>query len=92
MAEWWGEAEDYGPSIDGTEPSRCYIVHLNDEPIGMIQTYRWADWPKEGAAVGARPDEAGVDYLIGDAALIGQGIGGKMISAFIEHVLGPSRH
>jgi aminoglycoside 6'-N-acetyltransferase len=87
VAEWWGEPEDYGPSIDGTEPSRCYVVHLDGDPIGMIQTYRWADWPKEAADVGARPDEAGIDYLIGDAALIGRGIGPKMVRAFIEQEL-----
>jgi aminoglycoside 6'-N-acetyltransferase len=91
VSEWWGEPEDYGPSIAGTEATRCYIAHLNGEPIGMIQTYRWADWPKEAAAVGARSDEAGLDYLIGDPALIGRGLGPKMIRAFIETVDQPVR-
>jgi RimJ/RimL family protein N-acetyltransferase len=88
VAQWWGEPEDYLPSIEGTEPSRCYIAHLNGDPIGMLQTYRWADWPKEAAAVGARRDEAGIVYLIGGADLIGRGIGPEMVRAFIEQVVG----
>ena len=55
----------------------------------MIQTYQWRDWPKEAERVGAQPDEAGIDYLIGDPALIGRGIGPEMIRAFIAKVIGP---
>jgi aminoglycoside 6'-N-acetyltransferase len=88
VAEWWDEVEDYGPSIDGEEPSHCYVAHLDGEPIGMVQTFAWRDWPQEGAARGAQPDEAGIDYLIGDPGLIGRGLGPEMIRAFIEQVLG----
>jgi aminoglycoside 6'-N-acetyltransferase len=88
VAQWWGEIEDYGPSIDGEEPTRCYVAHLDGEPVGMIQTFRWADWPQEAAAVDARPDEAGIDYLLGDSALIGRGIGPDMIRAFMTEVIG----
>lgn len=88
VARWWGEPEDWGPSIEGIDPTHAYIVHLNGDPIGLIQTYRWADYSKEAAAVGAGPEDAGIDYLIGDSSLIGQGIGPEMLRAFIDEVIG----
>jgi aminoglycoside 6'-N-acetyltransferase len=39
------------------------------------------------AAIGAEPDEAGLDYLIGDPDLIGRGLGQEMLRSFIADVV-----
>ncbi|MFH8218376.1 GNAT family N-acetyltransferase [Streptomyces sp. NPDC018057] len=85
---WWRDAlspeeleRKYGPRIDGTGPTRCFVIEVEGDPIGMIQGYRHADLPHGDRAIGV-PAAAGIDYLIGDAAHCGRGIGSRAISAF----------
>ncbi|WP_079159154.1 GNAT family N-acetyltransferase [Streptomyces sp. SAT1] len=87
---WWRDTlsleeveRKYGPRIDGTGPIRCFVIEVEGDPIGMIQGYRHADLP-DGERVGGIgvPAAAGIDYLIGDAARCGRGIGSRVISAF----------
>lgn len=57
----------------------------------MIQTYRAADYPEWGAFVEDPENVAGVDLLIGEAELIGSGIGPRVLEAFVrDHVSAPS--
>jgi aminoglycoside 6'-N-acetyltransferase len=63
---------------------RRSIVLLGGQPIGLIQTYRWSDFPENAAIVGARTGEAGLDYLIGEPDQIGHGVGPALIEAFLE--------
>lgn len=92
---WWRQASDagaleseYGPVVDGADPTEVFIVDDDDgEPVGMIQRYRLIDYPEWERAVpaGVTPREgAGIDYLIGDASRIGHGLGGRIISAFVD--------
>lgn len=90
---WWdkdsspaGVEARYGPSVDGTDLSEQFIVHLEGEPVGMIQRYRLTDepeWQEALAVTGTPADAAGIDYLIGDVALIGLGLGPRIIAEFI---------
>jgi uridine kinase/RimJ/RimL family protein N-acetyltransferase len=61
-----------------------FVVVLDGRPIGLIQTYRWSDFPENAAAVGAKVGEIGMDYLIGELDQIGHGIGPVLIEAFLE--------
>jgi uridine kinase/RimJ/RimL family protein N-acetyltransferase len=61
-----------------------FIAARGGRPIGMIQTYRWSDFPENAAAVGARVGESGMDYLIGELDQIGHGVGPALIAAFLE--------
>jgi aminoglycoside 6'-N-acetyltransferase len=74
----------YEPRIAGVEPVLCRLVSWDGEPCGMFQHYRWASFPAEAARIGARPGEAGIDYLIGEPALTGRGLGPVMLGAFLE--------
>lgn len=56
-------------------------------PFGFCQSYRHADEPAWDRTIGL-PNVAGVDYLIGDAARCGQGLGTRMIGAFCDVVFG----
>jgi aminoglycoside 6'-N-acetyltransferase len=57
----------------------------------MIQTYRVADYPEWAVIAGAGKGLAGVDLLIGEAALTGRGLGPEILAAFVhEIVFGPA--
>jgi aminoglycoside 6'-N-acetyltransferase len=90
VKQWWRESADpdaveaaYGPAIDGADPTELLIAELDGRPIGMLQRYRLADNPDYERALdlaGAPRPAAGLDYLIGDAALTGRGLGPSMIA------------
>jgi aminoglycoside 6'-N-acetyltransferase len=91
---WWHEPLDlagleqkYGPRIDGIEPTHVFIIEHETRPIGWIQWYRWSDYPKHAARLEAEPNAAGVDLSIGEASLVGKGIGSRAIREFILNVV-----
>lgn len=92
IAAWWGEEacdiegvpDKYGPAIDGLEPTRLFIIEHGARPIGWIQWYRWSDYPEHARKLGAEPESAGVDLAIGEAEMIGKGIGPAVIGKFID--------
>jgi aminoglycoside 6'-N-acetyltransferase len=88
---WWHDSFEpaavsaqYLPCIKGTEPSHPLIAELPSGPIAFVQWYRWADYPDYGQRIGVEPDEAGFDYLIGEQAQCGQGLGTRLIAALIR--------
>ena len=90
---WWHDSSDpaavsaeYLPCIEGVEPSYPLIAELPDRPVGFLQWYRWVDYPDYGRRIGALPDEAGFDYLIGDWASCGQGLGTRLVAALIRRI------
>jgi aminoglycoside 6'-N-acetyltransferase len=94
---WWQEPSDiasveekYGPRVRGEDTTAMFIVVRDGREIGLIQSYRLADEPdwrgvlaRTGITLGAA---AGIDYLIGEPDLIGQGIGSEVVAAFTEDV------
>ena len=96
VARWWSdEAQDvagaeahYGPALDGTDPTRMWVVLADDRPVGMVQDYRIGDHP-EWALLTARPDAVGIDYLVGEPDLVGTGFGTAMLRAFLTSVVAP---
>ncbi len=97
VVRWWDdEAADlaaaerhYGPAIDGTEPTRRWVVELNGRSVGMVQDYRVGDHP-EWALLTAKPDAVGFDYLVGEAAWVGRGTGARMLWRFLCDVVVPA--
>lgn len=94
VARWWSgnaglaavEAK-YLPYLDGRVPTELFILEADGEPVGLFQRYLVADHPQWAAALrgtGQPGTEtaAGIDYLIGDAALTGRGLGTAAITAF----------
>lgn len=78
--------EDDVRAVVENPDSRMIVVELDGEPVGWCQWYRWADYPAEGAAAGAADHEAGIDYAIGEPALVGRGVGTAMVGALVEEV------
>jgi aminoglycoside 6'-N-acetyltransferase len=93
VERWWHESSDpaavrsqFWPCIDGAEPCHVLIAELPTGPFGLAQWCRWADYPDHAGSLGAEPDEAGFDYLIGEAALCGRGIGTRLVAAVISAI------
>jgi aminoglycoside 6'-N-acetyltransferase len=94
VAAWWCEPSDlaqvrekYLPCLDGRDPTELFLIEADGAPVGFIQRYLMSDnpeWVRSLAATGAEDAAraAGIDYLIGDAALTGRGIGSAAIKEF----------
>jgi aminoglycoside 6'-N-acetyltransferase len=94
VARWWREpsaladvAEKYLPCLDGRDPTELFLILADGTPAGFIQRYLVADnpeWERALAAAGAADAAraAGIDYLIGDPARTGRGIGSAAIREF----------
>jgi aminoglycoside 6'-N-acetyltransferase len=94
VAPWWREEHDpgsiergYGPAVDGTDPTELFIVETDGEPVGFAQLYLFDDnpgWKRALTPAGVYDDAAGIDYLIGRDAAIGQGLGPSIIDDLVE--------
>ena len=96
VSHWWGAPrdqsaieEEYGPIVDGCDPTKVFVVEISGRPAGMIQTYLLADNPEYEAAVGVK-DAAGVDLFIGEQQLLGKGYGKVILSMFVTEVGWPT--
>ncbi|MFK4071965.1 GNAT family N-acetyltransferase [Streptomyces sp. NPDC029674] len=94
VARWWNHdtsveavARDFGPATRGEEPSEDFLVMLDDVPVALVQRCRFADYPNYLAELGDQvelPDMAvTIDYLVGDPARVGQGLGPRIIRAVV---------
>ena len=93
VARWWSDPGDpdalesgYGPAVDGTDPTEVLIASVGDEPVGLVQRYRLSDepgWATALAPADVPPDAFGIDYLVGDPARTGRGLGPAMIRALV---------
>jgi aminoglycoside 6'-N-acetyltransferase len=94
VARWWHHetsaeavARDFGPAARGEEPCEDLLVLLDGRPLGLLQRCRLADYPEElaeFAAIVPVPDGAlTIDYLIGDPAQVGRGLGPLMIRSLV---------
>lgn len=95
VARWWHHdttaeavARDFGPAARGEEPSEDFLVMLDGAPVGLVQRCRFADYPEYAAElagqVGLPATAATIDYLLGDPARVGQGLGPRVIRAIVE--------
>ncbi|NYE38804.1 RimJ/RimL family protein N-acetyltransferase [Nocardioides cavernae] len=86
VRRWWHDTEPaldrvvarYGPRIDGTTPTRMWVVDLNGHSIGFVQDYRIRDHP-DFALLTPDPDAVGLDYAIGEPAWVGRGLGARIL-------------
>lgn len=82
-----GVARDFGPGTRGEEAGEDLLVHLEGEPVALMQRSRISDYAEdfeELAAIVDVPENAvTIDYLIADAARTGQGLGTAIIRAVV---------
>jgi len=94
VARWWNhettleaQEREFGPGIDGAEPTQVFLAWTDGHPFGLIQRYRVEDYPEyveELATVGPLPPGAvSIDYLVGEPGCRDRGLGAAMIVAFV---------
>lgn len=90
VRRWWhadGEPtterieRTYGPRVDGTTPTRMWVVEVNGRSIGFVQDYRIRDYP-EFALLAPDPDAVGLDYAIGEPGWVGRQLGARVLWAW----------
>ena len=95
VARWWPRDDTsqaaldayYGPAIDGTDPSRLFLMLADAAPVGFCETYLHVDHPEWDREIGL-PNVAGIDYLIGAPQLCGKGLGTAVIHQLCALVFG----
>ncbi|NPD06447.1 GNAT family N-acetyltransferase [Nocardioides sp. zg-1308] len=96
LRRWWhadGEptrervAAAYGPGVDGTTPTRLWVVEVNGRSIGFVQDYRVGDHPGF-ALLTARPDAVGLDYVIGEPEWVGRALGPRVLWTWMLRAIG----
>lgn len=92
VARWWAHEttpeaveRDFGPAVDGIEPTSMYLGEAEGRPVGLVQVYAIADYPeytREFAGVcDVPPGALSIDYLIGEPSARGRGLGASLIAA-----------
>jgi RimJ/RimL family protein N-acetyltransferase len=88
---WWGSSPDlaavqakYAPRVEGREPTHVFIVNYHEQAIGLIQWYRWSDYPEHARQLGAERTSAGIDLALGEKERLGMGLGPAAIKNCIE--------
>lgn len=85
---WEAVVRDYGSASDPVVEH--WIASVDGRDLGWIQCYATADDPEEAEqwwALGVDRSAAAVDYLVGDPADRGRGLGSTMIRAFVADVV-----
>lgn len=97
VARWWNHetsaeavARDFGPSARREEPNEDLLAFLDGAALGLLQrSFLW-DYPEyltELVPVVAVPPRAmTIDYLIGDVANTGRGIGVALIGSALDRL------
>lgn len=80
------ELEDLRRSIAGEQPTEVLVVVEQNEPIGWCQWYLCAAYPDHAAALGAEPEDAGIDYAIGEPGRRHNNLGTAMVAALVAHI------
>ncbi len=80
------EIADLEKCLSDEEPTHALVVVEDDHDIGWCQWYRCTDYPEHAQAVGAEPNDIGLDYALGDPTRIGQGVGTALIGVLVARI------
>lgn len=97
VARWWNHEtsaeaveRDFSPSVRREEPNEDLLAVVDGVPLGLLQRSFLHDYPEylnELTPITAVPARAmTIDYLIGDAANIGRGIGTRLIRSALDQL------
>lgn len=93
VAKWYlsgstieDEIADLEKCVSGEEPTHALVVMESGREIGWCQWYRCRDYPQHAEAVGAEPNDVGLDYALGDPTQIGRGLGTALIGVLVDQI------
>jgi aminoglycoside 6'-N-acetyltransferase len=95
VARWWNHEttptaleRDFGPAIDGVDPTAVFVGAIDGRPFGLVQRHAFADnpeWRAEMATLVEVPDGAlSADYFVGEADLLRRGLGSALVRACVR--------
>ena len=92
VARWWRDpleiaVEKRRAALEGRRDVEHYVILVDEQPVGMIQTYLVADHPEWGELIGVEPEAAGVDLFVGEPAAVGRGLGPEILREFARSVV-----
>jgi RimJ/RimL family protein N-acetyltransferase len=91
ILQWFGNISDWMEEILGRNDQYHFIKHFiveeNGTPIGFCQYYNWNEAYKEDHEHLEPAGTFGIDYLIGDASMLGKGRGKQIINLICNMVL-----
>jgi RimJ/RimL family protein N-acetyltransferase len=94
VQRWWTDRETYDevvqhylPAIEGSKPTDLYLILLDEQPAGFIQTYRVSDYPEYRELVAVEEGVAGVDLFVAELEQTGGGLGSKVLSRFVADIV-----
>ena len=87
----------YLPRIQGIDKTFCYIVTLDEDPIGFIQYYALCDHLPSGVTSHknklfeiSKPENlAGIDMFIAEVSSRGKGFGHQILDQFAKECIAP---
>jgi aminoglycoside 6'-N-acetyltransferase len=77
----------FRPVIDGTEPTRGFVILIDGQPVGYIQAYLIGDHPDYQRQLDVDPRAVATDLFIGEAAYRNRGWGSLVLHAFLERIV-----
>ena len=84
-----GVEAEYGPCIDGVDPTELLVIENEGEPVGFIQRYRISDNPSWAAALSAAGQSSTAAGQSSTAAgESGAAIGGTSAAAGFDYAIG----
>lgn len=91
VQKWWDKfvwtmemVKDKYTGYIESEDINCYIINLEEKPIGLIQIYKVDKFPPAKHKAILPKNIWGVDMFIGEESLLGKGIGSAALKLFIE--------
>ncbi len=100
---WWGKQpmslkqvqDKYRPRIAGTIPCFGYVIDLDENSIGYIQSHWLKDFPDYALQIFTADDAAEmdlhkiacVDVFIADDQLLNRGFGQKILQQFLNEIV-----
>ncbi len=79
------------PYLHGIGEMKCYIISVNQTPIGYIQCYpvKKHPWANQDLADEIVQTSAGIDLFIGEEAFVGMGLGCQILYTFLGNHIWP---
>lgn len=82
-----GVKKKYTPQIEGNERIQGFIILVNQEKIGYIQSYWCKDFPNPALPVKSPDLSSGLDIFIGDELWRGKGLGPQILRLFLSEIV-----
>jgi aminoglycoside 6'-N-acetyltransferase len=91
VRRWWrdgGESANHAEdALAGRDATEYFLIVLDGQPVGMIETYLVSDNPDWGATIGEGEGAAGLDLFIGEEDAVGRGLGPQVLAQFVRDVV-----